>query len=249
MPAADGSCCRSAWAGRASPWLGRPAAHGGRRRVRGGVLTEEAVQADGIGTWKRDCSLRGSEAIAVRREYRHLGDVIEAAGGEYLLDTRVRSGGSHHQEFVVPCHPGPAPSQLSWRCGLAGTWRAFTSSRHGLSLAGAGTGRRPAGAASRELMRMSAGAPPDQAGDRAEGDGRQVGDGPVEQNGRGHLRAGPVAGAGCQDGDQAEFGDPETARGDGSTVSSRTNAKAAHGRRAARRARCAAGGRIRLSRR
>ena len=42
------------------------------------------------------------------RENRHLGDRIEAAGGEVLLDQRVRRGGSHHQKFVVvrrPRHP------------------------------------------------------------------------------------------------------------------------------------------------
>ncbi|KUH40329.1 MULTISPECIES: phospholipase D family protein [Streptomyces] len=36
---------------------------------------------------------------------RHLGEVIEAAGGEYLLDMRVRPGGSHHQKYVVLRHP------------------------------------------------------------------------------------------------------------------------------------------------
>lgn len=37
-------------------------------------------------------------------ENRHLGDEIEAAGGECLLDMRVRSGGSHHQKMVVLRH-------------------------------------------------------------------------------------------------------------------------------------------------
>ena len=57
--------------------------------------------------------------------------------------------------------------------------------------------------------------PPYQAGDRAEGDGGQVGDGPVQQHGGCHLRAIPVAGAGGQRGDQPEFGDAEAAGGDG----------------------------------
>jgi phosphatidylserine/phosphatidylglycerophosphate/cardiolipin synthase-like enzyme len=39
------------------------------------------------------------------RENRHLGEEIEAAGGECLLDMRVRPGGSHHQKFVVLRHP------------------------------------------------------------------------------------------------------------------------------------------------
>jgi len=39
-----------------------------------------------------------------QRENRHLGQEIEAAGGECLLDMRVRPGGSHHQKFVVLRH-------------------------------------------------------------------------------------------------------------------------------------------------
>ncbi|MCW2494462.1 MAG: Phosphatidylserine/phosphatidylglycerophosphate/cardiolipinsynthase-like protein [Jatrophihabitans sp.] len=34
-------------------------------------------------------------------ENRHLGELIEEAGGCCLLDMRVRTGGSHHQKFVV----------------------------------------------------------------------------------------------------------------------------------------------------
>ena len=40
-------------------------------------------------------------------ENRHLGKDIEAAGGQALLDTRVRPGGSHHQKFVVLRHDQP----------------------------------------------------------------------------------------------------------------------------------------------
>ncbi|GAA1504180.1 phospholipase D-like domain-containing protein [Streptomyces albidochromogenes] len=39
-------------------------------------------------------------------ENRHLGEEIEAGGGECLLDMRVRPGGSHHQKLVVLRHPG-----------------------------------------------------------------------------------------------------------------------------------------------
>ncbi len=38
------------------------------------------------------------------QENRHLGEEIEAAGGECLLDMRVRPGGSHHQKYVVLRH-------------------------------------------------------------------------------------------------------------------------------------------------
>ena len=40
------------------------------------------------------------------QENRHLGEEIEAAGGECLRDMRVRPGGSHHQKLVVLRHPG-----------------------------------------------------------------------------------------------------------------------------------------------
>ncbi len=40
------------------------------------------------------------------RENRHLGEEIDAAGGECLLDMRVRAGGSHHMKLVVLRHPG-----------------------------------------------------------------------------------------------------------------------------------------------
>ncbi|GAA4983246.1 phospholipase D family protein [Kitasatospora paranensis] len=39
------------------------------------------------------------------RENRHIGEEVEAAGGECLLDMRVRPGGSHHQKLVVLRHP------------------------------------------------------------------------------------------------------------------------------------------------
>ncbi|MEO8557312.1 MAG: phospholipase D family protein [Actinomycetota bacterium] len=38
------------------------------------------------------------------QENRHLGQEINAAGGQCLLDMRVRTGGSHHQKFVVLRH-------------------------------------------------------------------------------------------------------------------------------------------------
>jgi phosphatidylserine/phosphatidylglycerophosphate/cardiolipin synthase-like enzyme len=52
------------------------------------------------------------------RENRHLGDDIEAAGGECLLDMRVRSGGSHHQKFVVLRHPGRPELDVAYVGGI-----------------------------------------------------------------------------------------------------------------------------------
>ncbi|MGI5289253.1 phospholipase D family protein [Nonomuraea polychroma] len=37
-------------------------------------------------------------------ENRHLGEEIEGSGGQALLDTRTKHGGSHHQKFVILRH-------------------------------------------------------------------------------------------------------------------------------------------------
>jgi phosphatidylserine/phosphatidylglycerophosphate/cardiolipin synthase-like enzyme len=51
-------------------------------------------------------------------ENRHLGEEIEAAGGECLLDMRVRTGGSHHQKFVVLRHPGRPELDVAYVGGI-----------------------------------------------------------------------------------------------------------------------------------
>ncbi|GAA4684492.1 phospholipase D-like domain-containing protein [Phytohabitans rumicis] len=51
-------------------------------------------------------------------ENRHLGEVIEEAGGEVLLDQRVRRGGSHHQKLVVLRHPGRPERDVAFAGGI-----------------------------------------------------------------------------------------------------------------------------------
>ncbi|MET0739956.1 MAG: phospholipase D-like domain-containing protein [Candidatus Nanopelagicales bacterium] len=51
-------------------------------------------------------------------ENRHLGEEIEAAGGEVLLDMRVRPVGSHHQKFVVLRHPGRPALDIAYVGGI-----------------------------------------------------------------------------------------------------------------------------------
>jgi phosphatidylserine/phosphatidylglycerophosphate/cardiolipin synthase-like enzyme len=51
-------------------------------------------------------------------ENRHLGEAIEAAGGEVLLDQRVRRGGSHHQKLVVLRHPGAPERDVAFAGGI-----------------------------------------------------------------------------------------------------------------------------------
>ncbi|MFG2985698.1 phospholipase D family protein [Streptomyces sp. NPDC048258] len=51
-------------------------------------------------------------------ENRRLGEEIEEAGGECLLDLRVRPGGSHHQKMVVLRHPGRPELDVAYVGGI-----------------------------------------------------------------------------------------------------------------------------------
>ena len=51
-------------------------------------------------------------------ENRHLGAEIEAAGGQCLLDMRVRTMGSHHQKLVVLRHPGRPERDIAFIGGI-----------------------------------------------------------------------------------------------------------------------------------
>ncbi|MBT2225017.1 phospholipase D-like domain-containing protein [Nonomuraea sp. NEAU-A123] len=52
------------------------------------------------------------------RENRKLSEDLSAAGGECLLDMRVRPGGSHHQKFVVLRHPGRPERDVAFVGGI-----------------------------------------------------------------------------------------------------------------------------------
>src|SRR4029450_1891821 len=51
-------------------------------------------------------------------ENRHLGEAIQAAGGECLLDMRVRPGGSHHQKLVVLRYQGRPEHDVAYLGGI-----------------------------------------------------------------------------------------------------------------------------------
>lgn len=51
-------------------------------------------------------------------ENQHLGDDIRRAGGEVLLDQRVRLGGSHHQKLVVLRHPDDPDRDVAFVGGI-----------------------------------------------------------------------------------------------------------------------------------
>jgi phosphatidylserine/phosphatidylglycerophosphate/cardiolipin synthase-like enzyme len=52
------------------------------------------------------------------KENRHLGAVVNAAGGEVLLDQRVRLGGSHHQKIVVLRHGTGTAADVAFVGGI-----------------------------------------------------------------------------------------------------------------------------------
>lgn len=51
-------------------------------------------------------------------ENRHLGEEIEAAGGQCLRDMRIRAGGSHHQKMVVIRHPDDPTRDIAYVGGI-----------------------------------------------------------------------------------------------------------------------------------
>jgi phosphatidylserine/phosphatidylglycerophosphate/cardiolipin synthase-like enzyme len=51
-------------------------------------------------------------------ENRHLGDAVEAAGGEVLLDQRVRRGGAHHQKLIILRHPRSPERDIAFAGGI-----------------------------------------------------------------------------------------------------------------------------------
>src|SRR5437868_12121229 len=51
-------------------------------------------------------------------ENRRLGSEIEEAGGQAVLDTRVRAGGSHHQKFVVLRHDEDSRADVAYVGGI-----------------------------------------------------------------------------------------------------------------------------------
>ncbi|WP_197681771.1 hypothetical protein [Actinopolymorpha singaporensis] len=63
---------------------------------------------------------------------RHLGEDINAAGGECIRDMRVRPGGSHHQKFVVVRHVRHPERDVAFAGGIDLCHsRRDTSEHHG----------------------------------------------------------------------------------------------------------------------
>jgi len=82
----------------------------------GAVLSDAArrgVMVRGL-VWRSHLDRLGFSA----KENRHLGEQVNAAGGEVLLDQRVRLGGSHHQKLVVLRHAQKVADDLAFVGGI-----------------------------------------------------------------------------------------------------------------------------------
>jgi phosphatidylserine/phosphatidylglycerophosphate/cardiolipin synthase-like enzyme len=64
-------------------------------------------------------------------ENRHLGEKIEAAGGQCVRDLRVRAGGSHHQKLVVVRHPARPEDDVAYVGGIDLCHGRRDDDRHG----------------------------------------------------------------------------------------------------------------------
>jgi phosphatidylserine/phosphatidylglycerophosphate/cardiolipin synthase-like enzyme len=99
-------------------WRGDPDEHLGDASETeiGAVLSAAAgrgVSVKGL-LWRSHADRLGFSA----KENRHLGMVVNAAGGEVLLDQRVRLGGSHHQKLVVIRHGGGRAADVAFVGGI-----------------------------------------------------------------------------------------------------------------------------------
>ena len=82
----------------------------------GAVLASAAsrgVMVKGL-VWRSHLDRLGFSA----QENRHLGEQVNAAGGEVLLDQRVRLGGSHHQKLVVVRHAAGPEEDVAFIGGI-----------------------------------------------------------------------------------------------------------------------------------
>jgi phosphatidylserine/phosphatidylglycerophosphate/cardiolipin synthase-like enzyme len=81
-------------------------------------LVLAAAARRGVGVkgllWRSHADRLGFSA----RESRHLGVQVNAAGGEVLLDQRVRLGGSHHQKLVVIRHAASSDRDVAFVGGI-----------------------------------------------------------------------------------------------------------------------------------
>jgi phosphatidylserine/phosphatidylglycerophosphate/cardiolipin synthase-like enzyme len=96
-------------------WRGDHDEHLAGGRTLGGILTSLAgrgVQVRGL-LWRSHQGSAFSE-----RQNRHLGQMVNEAGGEVLLDQRVKWAGCHHQKLVAVRHKGRPDDDIAFVGGI-----------------------------------------------------------------------------------------------------------------------------------
>jgi phosphatidylserine/phosphatidylglycerophosphate/cardiolipin synthase-like enzyme len=78
-----------------------------------GSADERGVDVRGL-VWRSHVDQTGFFA----KENRHLGEQLQRRGAEVLLDMRVRTGGSHHQKFVVIRHRDDSSRDVAFVGGI-----------------------------------------------------------------------------------------------------------------------------------
>jgi phosphatidylserine/phosphatidylglycerophosphate/cardiolipin synthase-like enzyme len=98
-------------------WCGDPDE---RMRPAGPTVTELLRQAAERGVVVKGLVWRShlDKLRFTEDENRRLAETVGAAGGEVLLDQRVRRGGSHHQKLVILRHPGRPERDVAFTGGI-----------------------------------------------------------------------------------------------------------------------------------
>jgi phosphatidylserine/phosphatidylglycerophosphate/cardiolipin synthase-like enzyme len=91
-----------------------------------GEAAERGVLVRGL-VWRSHLDQVGMN----ERENQHVGDRANAAGGEVLLDERVRIGGSHHQKLVVLRSADPEGESVAFVGGIDLAHSRRDDARHG----------------------------------------------------------------------------------------------------------------------
>jgi len=91
-----------------------------------GRADERGVDVRGL-VWRSHTDLTGFFAA----ENRHLGEQLQQRGAEVLLDMRVRTGGSHHQKFVVIRHRDDPSRDVAFVGGMDLAHNRRDDSDHG----------------------------------------------------------------------------------------------------------------------
>ncbi|HEV7148586.1 MAG TPA: phospholipase D-like domain-containing protein, partial [Pedococcus sp.] len=130
------ACIRATRAGDVvmfTDWRGDPDERMDEQAGSGAQVGQVLAAAAGRGVFVRGLVWR-SHLDKLRfsaRENRHLGEEIDAAGGECRLDMRVRPLGSHHQKLVVLRHPGRPEEDVAFVGGIDLCHSRRDDARHG----------------------------------------------------------------------------------------------------------------------